>query len=163
MDCAALFRLKGAKMQIRDLMSRYVEVVAHDSDVKAAAMKMRDLKVAVLPVCDGPVLIGIVTIRDIALRLAAEGHDAMLTHVGEIMTRGAAYCFEDQYIEEAAQAMESYEIDRLPVLDRKKRLIGIVSLRDINSASRRERSAVPAPEIAVLASREPAPRVIDRR
>ena len=150
-------------MQIRELMSRYVEVVAHDSDVKGAAMKMRDLKVALLPVCDGPVLIGIVTIRDIALRLAAEGHDAMLTHVGEIMTRGSAYCFEDQDIQEAARAMETYEIDRLPVLDREQRLIGIVSLRDINSVPRLERSIVPVPEIAVLAGREHAPRMIGGR
>jgi CBS domain-containing protein len=144
-------------------MSRYVEVVAHDSDVKAAAMKMRDLKVAILPVCDGPVLTGIVTIRDIALRLAAEGHDASLTHVGEIMTRGPIYCFEDDYIEEAARAMESYDIDRLPVLDRKQRLVGIVAVRDIQLALRRERSAVPVPEIAVLASREPAARVAGLR
>ncbi|MGH7797188.1 MAG: CBS domain-containing protein [Candidatus Binatia bacterium] len=133
-------------MQVRDLMSRYVEVVSHDTDVKEAAMKMRDLNVAVLPVCDGPILTGIITIRDIALRLAAEGHDSLLTQVGQIMTRDLTYCIEDQQIEQAAIVMESYQIDRLPVLDRNKQLVGIISMSDISRA----RTAAPVPEIAVL-------------
>jgi CBS domain-containing protein len=134
-------------MQVRDLMSRYVEVVSHDTGVKEAAMKMRDLNVAVLPVCDGAVLTGIITIRDIALRMAAEGHDALLTQVGEIMTRDLTYCFEDQDLEHAAIVMEAYQIDRLPVLDRNKQLVGIIAMSDINS---RSHSAAVAPEIAVL-------------
>jgi CBS domain-containing protein len=142
-------------MQIRELMSRYVEVVSHDTDVREAAMKMRDLNVAILPVCDGPILTGIITIRDIALRLAAEGHDAMLTRVGEIMTRDLTYCFEDQQIEQAAIIMESYQIDRLPVLDRKKQLVGIISMSDITSRSR-DRSPAAEPQIAVLPSQHSA-------
>ena len=136
-------------MQVRDLMSRYVEVVSHDTGVKEAAVKMRDLNVAVLPVCDGAVLTGIITIRDIALRLAAEGHDALLTQVGEIMTRDLTYCFEDQNIEHAAIIMETYQIDRLPVLDRNKQLVGIISMSDIVSHTRSHTAAV-APEVAVL-------------
>ena len=134
-------------MQIRELMSRYFEVVSHNSDVREAAMKMRDLNVSVLPVCDGPRLIGVVTTRDIALRLAAEGHDAMLTQAGEIMTRDLTYCYEDQDIEEAASVMESFQIDRLPVLDRNKQLVGMIGMSDIRS---RERTVAPVPEIAVL-------------
>ena len=134
-------------MQVRDLMSRYVEVVSHNTGVKEAAMKMRDLNVAVLPVCDGAVLTGIITIRDIALRMAAEGHDALLTQVGEIMTRDLTYCFEDQDLEHAAIVMEAYQIDRLPVLDRNKQLVGIIAMSDFNS---RSHSAAVAPEIAVL-------------
>lgn len=136
-------------MQVRDLMSRYVEVVSHDTGVKEAAMKMRDLNVAVLPVCDGAVLTGIITIRDIALRMAAEGHDALLTQVGEIMTRDLTYCFEDQDIEHAAIVMDTYQIDRLPVLDRNKQLVGIVSKSDIFPRSRQHGAAM-VPEIAVL-------------
>jgi CBS domain-containing protein len=128
-------------------MRRYFEVVSHNSDVREAAMKMRDLNVSVLPVCDGPRLIGVVTTRDIALRLAAEGHDAMLTQAGEIMTRDLTYCYEDQDIEEAASVMESFQIDRLPVLDRNKQLVGMIGMSDIRS---REGTVAPVPEIAVL-------------
>jgi CBS domain-containing protein len=122
-------------MQIREVMSRFVEVVSRDAGVKEAAMKMRDLNVDLLPVCDGSRLIGIVTIRDVALRLAAEGHDAMTTRVGEIMTRDPIYCFEDQDVAVAASIMQSSQIDRLPVLDRNKQLIGIVACRDITAHS----------------------------
>ena len=139
-------------MQIRDLMSRYVEVVAHNTAVREAAMKMRDLKVTMLPVCDGPLLAGIITIRDIALRLAAEGYDAMLTEVGEIMTRDLTFCFEDQPLEEAAMIMESYQIDRLPVLDRNRRLVGIISLSDIAAHERQQHSAPAAPELTAVPS-----------
>ena len=137
-------------------MSRYVEVVAHNTDVREAAMKMRDLKVTLLPVCDGPLLTGIITIRDIALRLAAEGYDAMLTQVGEIMTRDLTFSFEDQPLEEAAVIMESYQIDRLPVLDRNRRLVGIISSSDIAAHEGQRHSAAAAPEIAGMASQSSA-------
>lgn len=137
-------------MQIRDLMSRYFEVVSHDTDVKEAAMKMRDLNVSVLPVCDGPRLTGIITIRDIAFRLAAEGHDAMFTQVGEIMNRDLTYCYEDQDIEEAASAMQSLQVDPLlPVLDGSKRLVGMIAMSDI-TARFHERTAAAAPDIGVV-------------
>lgn len=118
-------------MQIRDIMSRYVEVVSRDADVRAAAIKMRDLNVNVIPVCDGATFAGILTERDIAVRLAAEGYDATRTCVGEIMTRDLTYCFEDQTIDEAAIVMQFHQINRLPVLDRDCELVGVVSLRDI--------------------------------
>ena len=81
-------------MQIRDIMSRYVEVISRDADVRAAAIKMRDLNVNVIPVCDGATFVGILTERDIAVRLAAEGYDATRTCVGEIMTRDLTYCLK---------------------------------------------------------------------
>ena len=118
-------------MQIRDIMSRYVEVTARDADVRTAAIKMRDLNVSVIPVCDGATFVGLLTERDIAVRLAAEGYDATSTRVGEIMTRDLTYCFEDQSIDEAAIVMQFHQINRLPVLDRDCELVGIVSLSDI--------------------------------
>ena len=118
-------------MQIRDIMSRYVEVTARDADVRTAAIKMRDLNVSVIPVCHGATFVGLLTERDIAVRLAAEGYDATSTRVGEIMTRDLTYCFEDQTIDEAAIVMQFHQINRLPVLDRDCELVGIVSLSDI--------------------------------
>jgi CBS domain-containing protein len=120
-------------MQIRELMSRYVEVIAYDNDVRSAAVKMRDLNVNVIPVCDGARFVGILTDRDIALRLAAEGRDAMRTRVSEVMTRDLTYCYEDQTTEDAAIVMEFHQISRLPILSRAHDLVGIVSATDITT------------------------------
>lgn len=120
-------------MMIREVMNRYVEVIARDDDVRTAAIKMRDLNVNVIPVCDGARFAGILTDRDIAVRLAAEGYDATRTRVGEIMTRDLTYCYEDQTIDEAAIVMQFHQISRLPILDRSDELVGIVSMSDIRS------------------------------
>ncbi len=121
-------------MQIREIMKRDFEVVSRDIDVRGAAIKMRDTGTTVLPVCDGANFAGILTDRDIAFRLAAEGYDATRTRVGEIMTRDLTYCFEDQTIDEAAIVMQFHQIARLPILDRAQQLIGIVLLSDITAS-----------------------------
>jgi CBS domain-containing protein len=123
-------------MQIRELMSRYVEVIAYDTDVRSAAAKMRDLNVNVIPVCDGARFVGILTDRDIAVRLAAEGRDAIRTRVSEVMTRDLTYCYEDQTIEDAGIVMEFHQISRLPILSRAHDLVGIVSASDITTTTR---------------------------
>jgi CBS domain-containing protein len=137
-------------MLIREIMSRYVEVIARDDNVRAAAIKMRDLNVNVLPVCDGPRLSGILTDRDIAVRLAAEGYDATCTRVGEIMTRDLTYCYEDQTIDEAMIVMQFHQISRLPILDRNDELVGIVAMSDIRSYL-----DIRAPAVPFAAPKEP--------
>ena len=69
--------------------------------------------------------------RDITIRATADGRDPTKTKVGEIMSTEIAYCLEDQEVEEAVSLMEARQIRRLPILDREKRLVGIVSLGDI--------------------------------
>ena len=129
-------------MKIREIMERYVDVIARDADVRAAAIKMRDTSVTIIPVCDGPMFAGIITDRDIAVRLAAEGYDATRTLVGEIMTRDLTYCFEDQNIDDAAIVMQFHQISRLPILDRDHQLVGIVAMSDINKCLDAQSSAV---------------------
>jgi CBS domain-containing protein len=124
-------------MQIREIMKRDFEVISRDTDVRGAAIKMRDTSATMLPVCDGATFAGILTDRDIAIRLAAEGYDATRTLVGEIMTRDLTYCYEDQTIEEAAIVMQFHQITRLPILDRAQQLIGIISLSDITACLER--------------------------
>ena len=118
-------------MQVREIMSQGVEVVSHDALLKEAALKMKTLDVGLMPVCDGSKLQGILTDRDITIRATAEGHDPLKTKVSEIMSKDVAYCFEDQDIDEAMKIMEARQIRRLPILNREKRLVGIVSLGDI--------------------------------
>jgi CBS domain-containing protein len=119
-------------MQIREIMTRDVEVIPSDAPVREAATKMKYLDVGVILVCDGQKLAGLVTDRDIAVRVVAEGRDSSRTKVSDVMTTDISYCFEDQEVDEAASLMEVNQIRRLPILDREKRLVGILSLGDIS-------------------------------
>src|SRR6185503_3670579 len=118
-------------MELRDIMTRNVEIVSADSSLKEAATKMRELDVGLIPVCDGDRLQGMVSDRDITIRATADGRDPVKTKVSEIMSTDIAYCLEDQEVEEAISLMEARQIRRLPVLDTDKRLVGIVSLGDV--------------------------------
>jgi CBS domain-containing protein len=112
-------------------MTRDVEVIRPDATLQEAAERMRSLDVGPLPVCDGDRLVGMVTDRDIAVRGTAAGKDPATTQVQEVMTPEIHYCFEDQRVEEAARMMQDLQVRRLVVLNRDKRLVGIVSLGDL--------------------------------
>lgn len=133
-------------MQVREIMTRDVEVVPFDATVRDAAARMKELDVGVIPVCNGQKLAGVVTDRDIAVRLAAEGRHPAETRVSEIMTRDLFYCFEDQDVEEAVTVMEAGQIRRLPILDHDRQLVGIVSLGDISVRSDDKQAAADALE-----------------
>ena len=118
-------------MQLKEVMTRGVEVVRPNTGLKQAAEKMKDLDIGALPVSDGKSLIGMLTDRDITVRAVAEGRDPLVTEVKDVMTTDVVYCFEDQDVKEAAQIMADRQIRRLPIIDRDKRLVGIVSLGDL--------------------------------
>jgi CBS domain-containing protein len=118
-------------MQIREVMTQGAEVIGLNTAALEAAAKMRELDVGSLPVCDGDKLQGMITDRDIAIRLVAEGLDASRTKVSDIMTPGVTYCFDDQTVEEASALMEAHQIRRLPILNRDKHLVGMLSLGDL--------------------------------
>jgi CBS domain-containing protein len=118
-------------MRVRDVMTRGVECVPPDATLQEAARKMRDLDVGPLPVCDKDRLAGMLTDRDITVRAVAEGRDPKTAKVRDFMTEGIDYCFEDDDAESAARQMREKQIRRLVVLNRDKRLVGIVSLGDL--------------------------------
>lgn len=118
-------------MQIQDIMTPHVEVVCPDASLQEAARKMRSLDVGPLPVCDGDRLVGMLTDRDITLRAVAEGRDPQTTRVADVMTETVHYCFANDDVATAAEIMEQAQIRRLVVLNRDKRLVGIVSLGDL--------------------------------
>ncbi len=128
-------------MKIEQVMTKNPEYLAPDTTVAEAARKMGELDVGLLPVGDGTRLNGMLTDRDIALRVTAQGHDPDKTTVSEVMTPEIVYVFEDQDIEEAVKTMESHQIRRLIVLDRDKQMTGIVALGDLAT---RADSAKPA-------------------
>lgn len=118
-------------MKVQDIMTRHVECVTPETSLRAAAQKMKELDVGPLPVCDNDRIAGVVTDRDIAIRGVAAGLDPETTTVREVMSSGAACCFEDDDIEEAEAIMQEKQIRRLMVLNRDNRLVGILSLGDL--------------------------------
>jgi CBS domain-containing protein len=118
-------------MELRDIMTRNVEVVNGNASLKEAATKMKKLDVGLIPVCDGDLLKGLLTDRDITIRATANGRDPSKTKVNEVMSTDIAYCLEDQAVDEAVILMEARQIRRLPILNQDKQLVGIVSLADI--------------------------------
>jgi CBS domain-containing protein len=118
-------------MKLKDVMTAQVEVVHPDAMLQEAAKKMKALNVGSLPVCDGQRLVGTLTDRDITIRAVAEGRNPTTTPVRESMTPQVIYCFDDQNVKEAAKLMQDKQIRRLPILNREKQLVGIVSLGDL--------------------------------
>ncbi len=118
-------------MKVHDIMTPQVEVIPPDACLQEAAEKMRRLDVGLLPICDGRQLVGMLTDRDITVRATAKGCNPTTTTVREVMTDEVVYCFEDQDVEIPAQMMELRQIRRVPVVNRAKQLVGIVSLGDV--------------------------------
>lgn len=118
-------------MQVQDLMTHDVEVVRPDTSLREAAEKMRTLNVGVMPVCDGRKLLGMLTDRDITVRATALGRDPNSTTAGDTMTPDVAFCYEDQDVREAAELMQQLQVRRIPIVNREKELVGIISLGDI--------------------------------
>jgi CBS domain-containing protein len=116
---------------VRDIMTPSVLVLdPRDSVVRAAAL-MRDQDIGALPVGENDRLVGMITDRDIVRRTTAQGLAPDATRVGEAMSKGVLYCFEDDSCEDAAASMAANQVRRLPVVSREKRLVGIVSLGDL--------------------------------
>lgn len=118
-------------MKIREIMTKDIEVVNPETSLRDAARMMRDADTGFLPVGENDRLVGTLTDRDIAIRSTAEGQDPNSARVREAMSEELIYCFDDQDSNEAAQVMAEKQIRRLPVLNRDKRLVGVVSVGDL--------------------------------
>lgn len=117
--------------KIADIMTRDVQTVRSQDNLQWAAQRMDELNVGVLPVCDNGTLIGVITDRDITVRVTSADLPASRTRVADVMTGQARYCRASQTVAEAVEQMSGIQIRRLPVLDDQDRLIGIVSLGDL--------------------------------
>jgi CBS domain-containing protein len=122
---------RRSAMDLKKIMTPEVERLPKDASIQEVARKMKAIDVGTIPLYDGDRLVGMVTDRDIVLRVVAEGCDAASTLAHKVMTPEVVYCFEDQSVEEAGEIMEKHQIRRLIVLNRDKRLVGIVSLGDL--------------------------------
>ena len=126
-------------MKVSEAMTKDVRVASPDETIQQAARTMASLDAGVLPVGEKDHLVGMITDRDIAIRGIAQGKgpDAK---VRDVMTVDVKYCFEDQDLKEITRNMADIQVRRLPVLNRDKRLVGILSLGDI-AVSRESKDA----------------------
>jgi len=116
---------------VRDVMTRDPECVSQNDDVREAARIMKERDTGVVPVVDGNKIIGLITDRDIVVRGLAEGKDLANCRVDELMTKHVRSVHEDMPIDEVLTLMTSAEIRRVPVVNGKDELIGILSIGDI--------------------------------
>ncbi len=117
--------------QVAEVMSRGVRTMSPSDTMLHAAKAMDEFDVGVVPVCDGGRLVGVVTDRDITVRGVACGYSAETTRLDEVMTKDPRWCFDDDPLEQAMETMRDEQIRRLPVVDRDRHLVGILSMGDV--------------------------------
>lgn len=117
--------------QIANIMTRGVRTLAPTDSILKAAQAMSALDIGAVPVCDGDRLVGMVTDRDIVLRGVAQSCAPDTTPLSTVMSRDACWCYEDDSVDDAADKMRDAQIRRLPVVDRDKKLVGMLSLGDL--------------------------------
>ena len=122
-------------MKVNEVMTRNVCVASPRMSIAQAAKMMSDCDSGVLPVGEDDRLVGMITDRDIAIRAVArrKPHE---TPVREVMSHEVLYCYDDEDIDDIARNMAEQQVRRLPVVNRDKRLVGIVSLGDLSLYAR---------------------------
>ncbi|HYN12406.1 MAG TPA: CBS domain-containing protein [Burkholderiales bacterium] len=139
-------------MRVSEAMTREVRIADPGQTIRDAAKIMKDIDAGVVPVGENDRLVGIITDRDIAIRAVALGKGPD-TPVREVMSQDVKYCFDDEDMDHVAQNMGDIQVRRLPVVNRDKRLVGIVSLGDVAVTEGRK----PAGEAIVGISRPGGP------
>ena len=135
-------------MKVIDAMHKDAEWVESATPVSVIARKMRDLDIGAMPVGEHDRLVGMLTDRDIVLRAIAEGKDASTLTARDVMSKGIIYCRDTEEVEDAVRIMQQKKIRRLPVLDKNKRMIGMLSLGDVAHSTSHEISGETISEVA---------------
>lgn len=118
-------------MQVSEVMSTGVKLVSPEDSLETVIQLMKEGNCGSIPVGADDRLRGMVTDRDIALRTIGEGKDPKSCKVSDVMSEGIYYCYDDESLEEVSQKMIERKARRLAVLNRNKRMVGIVSLSDL--------------------------------
>jgi CBS domain-containing protein len=116
--------------KVREVMTTDVDMVSPSTKIGEAARQMRDMNVGSLPVVDRQELVGIVTDRDITIRVTADGVNPDEVLVKEVMTAGPVTVRPDQTLDEASEMMSQHQVRRLPVVEKGK-LVGMLALGDV--------------------------------
>ncbi len=116
---------------VKDVMTRQGEWIDPKTTLMDAAKKMHDRGIGSLLVGENDRIIGMVTDRDIACRGVAQNLNPADTPVRKVMSEKIIWCFDDQEIEDAAHLMEGKKVRRLAVMNRDKRMVGVLSVDDL--------------------------------
>src|SRR3954451_9600127 len=118
-------------MKVSECMTRDVLIADTDASIRKAAQAMASIDAGILPVAEDDRLVGMITDRDIAIRAVAQGKGPD-TPVREVMSsEKVLYCYDDEELDHVAKNMSEQQVRRLPVVDRDKRLVGIISFGDL--------------------------------
>lgn len=128
-------------MKVREVMKKNVELIAKDKSISDAARIMRDDGVGSLPVSYNDKIVGMITDRDITINVVAEGKRPDSTKVEECMSEHIKYCYDDEELDDVMLQMNKLHVRRLPVMNRDKRLVGIISKGDLSSKTSRGAAA----------------------
>lgn len=122
-------------MKVKEMMHKGVEWVSPDTSITAIAEMMQEGDIGAIPVGENDRLVGMVTDRDLAVRGLVKGTDISKLTAKDVMTKGVTWCRDSDSATEAARLMETKHIRRLPVIDEKKRMVGMLSLGDLSHAA----------------------------
>ena len=117
-------------MKIANVMSRDIQVVTPTDTITAVARRMSEVDSGVMPVVDGEDIVGVITDRDIVVRVVGEGRDSEIS-VAEVMTSPVVTCQEGESLKDAVKKMSELQMRRLVILDEAGKLAGILSLGDV--------------------------------
>lgn len=122
-------------MKVKDVMHQQVNWQSPDTPLTELAKIMKKDDIGSIPIGEDDRLVGMVTDRDIAIRGVAEGRDPAKCTARDVMTKGIVYCMEDEEVDDAIRVMEDKQIRRLPVINAKKRMVGMLSLGDVSHSA----------------------------
>lgn len=122
-------------MKVREAMHGPADWVEADTPVSEIAARMAKDDIGAVPIGKDDKLVGMITDRDLATRVVAKGRNAKTTKAEDVMTKGIVYCRTEETVEDAVHLMDQKKIRRLPVLNDKKRLVGMLSLGDVAHAA----------------------------
>jgi len=131
-------------MKVRDCMSHDVQVANPRQTIAEAARMMAECDAGVLPVGESDRLVGMITDRDIVVRAVAKNLGPNTAIRDAMSNDQVLYCFEDDDVADVAENLAEQQVRRLPVLNRDKRLVGIISIGDIAKAAERKAGAAVA-------------------
>ena len=126
-------------MKVKDAMHKGVDWVNPDTPITELAKLMREHDIGAIPIGENDQLVGMVTDRDIVCKgLAQNGFDTSCAVARDVMTSGIHCCREDDDLAKAVQHMEALKIRRLPVINKNKRMVGMLALGDVSTAAPKE-------------------------
>src|SRR5215467_5175252 len=135
-SCARKVRQRRSVMKVKDVMHKGVDWVSPDTPVTELAKLMREHDIGAIPIGEDDRLIGMVTDRDIVCKgLAQDSFDARRAMARDVMTPGIHCCRDDDDLAKAVRHMEKLKVRRLPVINKSKRMVGILSLGDVSNSA----------------------------